>query len=90
MRIMLFLALIVFAPLPAFAGTAEAKDVAKSYNCKVTNIAAVSADTGESAATTYKADCELPAGLTDEQKKANGSMLIRCESTMCSLYKKGA
>lgn len=79
----------MLAPLPVLAGTAEAKDVAKSYNCKVTNITVIETHTGDNAATVYKADCDLPAGVTDEQKKANGTLTIRCDAAMCSLMKKG-
>lgn len=89
MRALAILIVLLLPPLSALAGTAEAKDVARSYNCKVTAIDLVETRTGNDATAIYKASCELPASSTEDQKKANGSLLIRCDGPMCSLMKKG-
>jgi hypothetical protein len=88
MRSLLFILILLLAPLPAFAGQAEAKDLARSLNCTVKNITVQSKTTGDVPTTLYKVECEVTGG-SDEAKKANGTMLIRCEGPMCSLFKKG-
>jgi hypothetical protein len=94
MRHSLFLALscallAALCALPAAAGMAEAKDMARAYNCKVTSLTAVETETGDADGTTYKATCQLDGTLTDEQKKANGTLYIRCDMAMCRLLRKG-
>lgn len=93
MRILLFiLALLAFSsswPLTAHAGMAEAKDLARAMNCQVKNIVVATKSAGENPTTTYKVDCDLPQTATADEKKANGTMLIKCEAAMCSLLKKG-
>ncbi|MBI3419455.1 MAG: hypothetical protein HY053_04920 [Proteobacteria bacterium] len=85
-RILLFLLLI---PLPALAGLPEAKELARNYNCQVTAINLVSQETGTDAASVYEASCALPANATEDDKKANGKLTIRCDGTLCALVKKG-
>ncbi|MDX1922297.1 MAG: hypothetical protein SFW65_04100 [Alphaproteobacteria bacterium] len=88
MRILLLILLLAL-PLPAFAGMAEAKDLAKTLNCQVKAIVVANKSSGENFETTYKVDCELPQSASAEEKKANGTMLIKCEAAMCSLLKRG-
>jgi hypothetical protein len=87
MRI-LFL-LLMLLPLPVQAGQAEAKDLARNYNCKVTGISEQMAETGANLATTYKVSCLVSATASEEDKKTNGTLWVRCESALCSLLKKG-
>lgn len=88
MRILLLILLFAL-PLPAFAGMAEAKDLAKTLNCQVKAIVVANKSSGENFETTYKVDCDLPQSASAEEKKANGTMLIKCEAAMCSLLKRG-
>ncbi|MBY0429071.1 MAG: hypothetical protein K2Q32_07620 [Alphaproteobacteria bacterium] len=85
----MLLIFILAIPIPAFAGTAEAKDLAKSMNCTVKNIVVAGKSSGENSATTYKVDCDIPTTASDAEKKANGTLLIKCEYTLCTLLKKG-
>ncbi len=89
MSALIFIVLLLLAPLPAFAGMAEAKDLAKSLNCTVKNIVVASKSSGENSDTTYKVDCDIPASASAEEKKANGTLLIKCEAALCTLFKKG-
>ena len=89
MQMGFLLALLLLIPLPAFAGTAEAKDVARGYNCKVIAINAVETSTGAAENTTYKVNCLMDATASEEQKKINGTLFIRCSGALCSLLRKG-
>ena len=89
MRSLLILILLLALPAPAFAGMAEAKDLAKSMNCAVKSIVVAGKSSGENSATTYKVDCDIPASASAEEKKANGTLLIKCHVALCTLFKKG-
>jgi hypothetical protein len=89
MRLPLFILALLLAPLPAYAGQAEAKELARNYNCAVTGVTEQSKAVGEAEITTYKVNCLLPASTSAEQQKSNGSLLIRCSAALCSLLKKG-
>lgn len=86
----LFLALLFLLPLPAHAGQAEAKDFARSQNCTVTGITPTAMETGSGGGeTVYKATCLISGTANEEEKKANGTLLIRCNGALCTLLKKG-
>ncbi|NDE91276.1 MAG: hypothetical protein EB059_09120 [Alphaproteobacteria bacterium] len=89
MRVLILIITLLALPLPAFAGIAEAKDLAKALNCTVKNIVLADKSAGENSTTTYKVDCDVPASASEADKKANGTLLIKCEYAMCSLLKKG-
>ena len=83
---LLFLALL---PFPAFAGMAEAKDLAKQNGCKPIAFELVGKETGADESATYKATCEMVSIASDAEKKANGTLIIRCTGTLCFVLKKG-
>jgi hypothetical protein len=89
MRILFLILALLALPHPAFAGTAEAKDLARSLNCTVKNIVVAGKSSGENYETTYKVDCDLPQNASADEKKANGTLLIKCEAALCTLLKKG-
>ena len=89
MRTLLLALLVSVLPLAAHAGQAEAKDLARSYNCAVQGINLVGQDTGSTASSLYEVTCSLPSTATEDDRKANGKMLIACDGGLCSLYKKG-
>lgn len=85
-----FLSLFVLlAPSPLWAGQAEARELARNYNCKVASITEDSVATGRAESATYKVNCALPASTSEEDRKANGTLWVRCEMGMCRLLKKG-
>ncbi len=88
MRIAL-LFLLLALPLPAAAGIAEAKDLARTLNCTVKAIVVAGKSSGDNSETTYKVDCDVPQTASAEEKKANGRLLIKCQAAMCNLLKKG-
>lgn len=88
MRFLIFILLLAL-PLPAFAGMAEARDLARSQNCQVTAIVPVAMETGAGADTTYKVTCQLAGQMSEELKKANGTLFVRCEAALCWVLKKG-
>lgn len=78
------------APLPAHAGSqAEAKELARNFNCTVSGITPLTIETGSADSTTYKVSCLLPATASDEDKKNNGTLTIRCDAALCRLLRKG-
>lgn len=81
--------LFVLFALPVYAGQAEAKELARNFNCSVTGIAPVLMQTGMQESTSYKVTCALPAAASEEDKKNNGTLLIRCDAALCHLVKKG-
>lgn len=90
MKRLLILSLVALvAPSPLWAGQAEAKELARNYNCKVASIAEDSVATGSAESITYKVNCTLPASASEEDRKANGTLWVRCEMGMCQLLKKG-
>ena len=89
MRSLILFITLLALPHPAFAGIAEAKDLARAMNCAVKAIVVAGKSSGENSATTYKVDCDIPASASVEEKKANGTLLIKCEYALCSLLKKG-
>ncbi len=89
MRIVILFIMLLALPHPAIAGMAEAKYLAKSMNCTVKNIVEVTKTSGENSTTTYKIDCDMPTTASSDEKKANGTLLIKCEYALCSLLKKG-
>jgi hypothetical protein len=88
-RILFFLAIALLLPLSLHAGTAEVKELARNYNCQVTEIIPTGTATGEEESVTYKVGCALPDTVSAEDKKSNSSLLIRCSGALCSLVKKG-
>lgn len=89
MKAVLLILVLVCTALPAYAGKAEAKELARNFNCIVTSIDPVAMQTGEVESTTYKATCQIPESASAEDKKNNGTLLIRCDAAMCHLVKKG-
>ncbi len=85
----LFVIIASALPLTAQAGQAEAKELARNENCVVAGISQIDASTGSTGSVTYKAVCTLPGSLSEDDKKRNGSLTIRCEGAMCSVIKKG-
>lgn len=85
----MFFMFMLGMPVPLLAGMAEAKDLAKSLNCTVKNIVIAAKSSGENYATTYKVDCDVPAAASMDDKKANSTLLIKCEAALCALLKKG-
>lgn len=84
-----FLFIALLTPLPALAGMAEAKDFAKQQGCKIQNVIETNRDTGTNGYTTYKVACEVAAGASEDEKKANDTLVLRCYGTLCTLLKKG-
>lgn len=89
MRQIVLIILALLAPLPAFAGAAEAKELARSYNCRVTSIAPVNTETGTGDTSVYKVGCDTSGVTNDEARKANGTLYVRCNGALCTLQKKG-
>jgi hypothetical protein len=88
-RIAFFLVLCLL-PLSASAGTAEVKELARNYNCQVTDIVPTGTQTGEEDSMTYRVGCALPDTVSAEDKKANSTLVIKCNGSLCSLVKKGS
>ncbi|HVY13100.1 MAG TPA: hypothetical protein VHB73_06010 [Alphaproteobacteria bacterium] len=80
---------VALMALPAHAGLAEAKELARNYDCQVTNLKLISQQTGADGRALYQADCALPANATEDQKKANNKLTIGCQGALCTLIKKG-
>lgn len=77
-------------PLPAHAGSqAEAKELARNFNCTVSGITPIAMETGTVESTTYKVNCLLPATASEDDKKNNGTLVIRCDAALCRLLRKG-
>jgi hypothetical protein len=89
MRFAFFL-FVCLLPLSAFAGTAEVKELARNYNCQVTEIVPTGTQTGEEDSMTYRVGCALPDTVSAEDKKANSSLVIKCSGSLCALVKKGS
>jgi hypothetical protein len=88
MRFIFFVFALLFA-VPAKAGLAEARDLARNYNCQPITAELLSQETGQGDVSIYKVGCALPANATEDEKKANGTLLIACDAALCSLKKKG-
>ncbi len=89
MRILVLFFMLSVLPCAARAGMAEAKDLAKSMNCAIKTIAVIGKIAGEHSATLYKIECDMPASSSVEDKKANGTLWIKCDVALCALQKKG-
>jgi hypothetical protein len=89
MKVGLFLIALLLLPLPAFAGMAEAKDLARNYNCQVQGINLVGQETGIDGRSLYEVTCSLPSSASEDDRKANGKLLIACNGGLCSITKKG-
>jgi hypothetical protein len=65
---LLALALLLVS-LPAHAGQAEAKELARNFNCTVTGITPVAMETGMSESTSYKVIAPSPPRLAKRTKR---------------------
>lgn len=89
MRWLFFCLALSTLPLPALAGMAEAKNAAHENGCKPSAVVAIDTATGTGDSTTYKITCALSGTPSEEQKKSNGTLYVRCYGTLCTLLKKG-
>lgn len=83
------LGLTLLASPPLYASSAEAKAAAREEGCTVTAITALTQQTGEHPYILYQATCLLPAAASDAAKKANGTLQVRCDDTLCTVVKRG-
>jgi len=84
-RLRLFIAILLLAPLPAFAGQTEARAVAMANNCSPKKIEVLKNAVGEDGQTIYRVQCNLPKTLGDADTSAPNALLINCEQNMCEM-----
>ncbi len=89
MKLLPALAVLVLLAPSAHAGLAEVRDLARNYNCEVATITQTGMKTGQSGSTTYQVTCALPGAATEEERKANGMLIVRCNGPLCILLRKG-
>ncbi|MDX2028111.1 MAG: hypothetical protein SFW62_05700 [Alphaproteobacteria bacterium] len=83
--ILIFSVLAVTA-YPAFAGTAEVRDVARLNNCTPKKIEVYEQSLGSEARTIYRVTCNMPKATNDTAKGAD-SLLVSCRDSLCQLIR---
>jgi hypothetical protein len=85
-RCIAFALLFCLCALPAHAGTAEARDVARANNCTPKKIEVFQNSLGTVGKTVYQVTCNLPKS-SNADKDAPDALLIACQESICSLLR---
>lgn len=85
-RLVAFCLLLALAALPAQAGTAEARDVARANNCAPKKIEVFQNSLGTVGKTVYQVSCNLPKS-SNANKDAPDALLISCQDSICTLLR---
>ncbi len=88
---MRFFVLCVFVALwasvlPAFAGQAEVKDIARQNNCPPKKIDVQHNALGENGRTLYRVTCILPK-VTEKEDAPLDALVIACTGSLCELVR---
>lgn len=85
--IFVILAGVLLYALPARAGQAEAREVARINNCNPKKIEVVANNLNQSSQTVYRVDCIMPKIRADGEPNQSEAVLIRCDGTICGLLR---
>lgn len=88
MKGLLILGLALLAASPAYAGQAEARDVARLNNCVPAKIDVYQNQLGSEGKTVYLVTCTLPKA-TDKDAPANApnALLVACDQSLCEMLR---
>ncbi len=81
----LCIALLALAPVPAFAGQAEVRDVALANNCPPKKTEVYQQTLGQMGETVYRVECTVPKTVNADAAPPANAVLISCVQNMCSL-----
>lgn len=82
----LFCFALLLAP-SAYAGTSEAREVARLNNCPVKKIEVYQSQLGSMGKTVYQVTCNLPKTSGSESASGPDALLIGCDQSLCELIR---
>lgn len=86
-RLFTILAFCLFLALPAYAGTAEVREAARTNNCTPKKIEVVQNFLGGTGKTVYQVSCTLPKTTGSESASGPDAILIGCDQSLCTLMR---
>lgn len=87
----LFLILILAGTLTcadlAFAGSSDAREVARLNNCNPKKIEVFSQSLGPDSPTIYRVECNMPKTTKEASPQAADAVLIQCNGALCDMLR---